>query len=223
MNKKNLLKEMSWLGLPLIESEQHLNVNKILYEVVKNKEMRLWEGFPILLANANKKGGFNFKTLYSMFKNKDDKINFINLMLLSFSVYGHFNLSFWWMNKIYADLPAGEKDKIHMLSTYLKDEQDFTLSDYKFSSARIKNVFQSYFKEKTVETKKTKEKYETLSLEYALSQIFSAKQKNLFLKRLGGEKMTKTEKEYYSRAVKKKVVALSNLKLHQMAQRLLEY
>lgn len=35
--------------------------------------------------------------------------------------------------------------------------------------------------------------------------------------------MTKTEKEYYSRAVKKKVVALANPELHRLAQRLMTY
>ena len=62
-----------------------------------------------------------------------------------------------------------------------------------------------------------------LSLEYALSQVFSPKQKELFKKRLEGLPLTKTEKEYYSRTVKKKVVALANPELHRMAQRLMSY
>jgi hypothetical protein len=35
--------------------------------------------------------------------------------------------------------------------------------------------------------------------------------------------MTKVEKEYYSRKVKKKVAALANPELHRLAQRLMEY
>lgn len=60
-----------------------------------------------------------------------------------------------------------------------------------------------------------------LGLEYALSQVFSPKQKDLFLKKLKGEKLTKTEKEYFSRIVKKKALALSNPELHLLAQKLL--
>ena len=40
-------------------------------------------------------------------------------------------------------------------------------------------------------------------LEFALSQIFSKKQKELFLKKLKSGKLTKTEREYYSRSVRK--------------------
>lgn len=54
-------------------------------------------------------------------------------------------------------------------------------------------------------------------LEYALSQIFSAKQKQLVLKKFQGEKLSKTEKEYFSRTVRKKLLALANRDLHQLA------
>jgi hypothetical protein len=63
-------------------------------------------------------------------------------------------------------------------------------------------------------------KVEEPSLEYALSQLFSPKQKELFQKKLKGELLTKTEKEYFSRTVKKKVAALANPELHRLAQKL---
>ncbi|MCD6516721.1 MAG: hypothetical protein J7L72_04780, partial [Candidatus Aminicenantes bacterium] len=59
-------------------------------------------------------------------------------------------------------------------------------------------------------------------LEYAMSQLFSTKQKELFLKKLRGEKMTKTEREYFSRSVKKKVLALANSDLHKLAKKLVK-
>jgi len=52
--------------------------------------------------------------------------------------------------------------------------------------------------------------------------MFSPKQKELFKKRLEGLPLTKTEQEYYSRSVKKKVVALANADLHGLARKLLE-
>ena len=57
----------------------------------------------------------------------------------------------------------------------------------------------------------------------ALSQLFSPKQKELFKKKLNGEPLNKTEREYYSRAVKKKVSALANPDLHRLAQKLMKY
>ena len=47
--------------------------------------------------------------------------------------------------------------------------------------------------------------------------------KELFKKKLNGERLTKTEKEYYSRTVKKKVSALANPELHRFAQKLMDY
>ena len=60
-----------------------------------------------------------------------------------------------------------------------------------------------------------------MGLEYAMSQVFSPKQKELFLKKLKGEVFTKTEKEYFSRVIKKKVLALANADLHHLSRKLL--
>jgi len=68
-----------------------------------------------------------------------------------------------------------------------------------------------------------REKLDEYSLEYSLSQVFSPKQKELFKKKLEGKPFTKTDQEYYSRTVKKKVVALANSELNALARKLLEY
>jgi hypothetical protein len=65
-------------------------------------------------------------------------------------------------------------------------------------------------------------KREEFNLEYCLAQVFSPKQKELFLKKLKGQKLSKTEKEYFSRVVRKKVKALANSQLHRLAQKLIE-
>jgi hypothetical protein len=72
------------------------------------------------------------------------------------------------------------------------------------------------------ETKRRREKLDKYTLEYSLSQVFSPKQKDLFKKKLEGKPFTKTDQEYYSRTVKKKVVALANSELHTLARKLLE-
>jgi len=44
----------------------------------------------------------------------------------------------------------------------------------------------------------------------------------LFQKKLAGTPLSKTEGEYYSRTVKKKLAALANAELHSLARKLLE-
>jgi len=99
----------------------------------------------------------------------------------------------------------------------------FYVGKKRFIPDRLFEIFNNYFKKDAEKTKQLKEKYEELSLEYALSQVFSPKQKQLFKKKLKGEPLNKTEREYYSRAVKKKVSALANSDLHRLAQKLMQY
>lgn len=53
-----------------------------------------------------------------------------------------------------------------------------------------------------------------------LSTLFPPKQKELVLKKLNGEPLTKTEQEYYSRIVKKKLEALANSEIRKIASSL---
>ena len=97
------------------------------------------------------------------------------------------------------------------------------LDGYEFDPSRLRQTFNNYFEQNVEKTRQLKEKHGELSLEYSLSQIFSPKQKELFKKKLEGVPMSKTEKEYYSRTVKKKVSALANPELHRLAQKLMDY
>ena len=53
-----------------------------------------------------------------------------------------------------------------------------------------------------------------------LGILFSPKQKELVLKRLRGEPFTKTEREYYSRVVKKKLKAVASSEIRKVAEAL---
>ena len=91
MENKELFERLSRLGLPLLETEEYFDVNKTLSEVVKSKDIRLWEGFPVLLANSNEKGEFDYSTVKNFLENEKDSYNFSHLFLLS--------LSFLWASK----------------------------------------------------------------------------------------------------------------------------
>ena len=55
----------------------------------------------------------------------------------------------------------------------------------------------------------------------ALEVLFSPRQGELVLKRFKGEQFSKTEREYYSRCVKKKLIALLNDDLRKIAELLI--
>ena len=60
-----------------------------------------------------------------------------------------------------------------------------------------------------------------LEFELLLSEVFTPRQKTLLRKKLEAKPLTKTEREYYSRVLKKRLKALANEELHALARRLL--
>ena len=223
MENKNFLKRVGALGFPLFDPEEDYNANLTLADMVKSKDLRLWEGFPVVLANSAEKGLFDYDKLNQHLKKPLDRSRLVSLLMMSFALYKFFNLRFSWADKVYKLLAVKGKKEYADFRKRFKNDKDLDIAKCEVSPQRLKDVFSNYFlnqaQAKLNELLSVKDE---LSLEYSLSQVFSAKQKELFLKKLRREKMTKTEKEYFSRAVKKKVLALANPELHRLAQKLLE-
>ncbi len=221
MKDENLLREVGKLGFSLFEKQETQDVNKILYDVIMSNEIRLLEGFPVILINAMESGSFDYEKLVSKFKKINDKLTFVNFIELSLAVYKYQQLEFEGNNVLLRKLSEDEKKNLNTFLECLKKNRTFNISNYQFSPERIKNIFLNYSKKEEKNIREVARKQEELSLEYALSQIFPPKQKNLFKKKLRGTEMTKTEKEYFSRVIKKKIIALSNSELHDMAKKIL--
>lgn len=222
MNNDTLMHNLAKLGLPMFEPSDDVDVNDTIAEVVKSGDMRLWELFPVLLANASEDYRFTPEKVFDLLPAPDDKESLRQLYLLSASLYSLYHLSFTWsarFNKLWTEQ---EKTRLKAWRNALAHDLPITWERREFTPERIKKSFQLYVEQSAEKTRRRKERYEEFSLAYALSQIFSPKQADLFKRKLEGLTMTKTEQEYYSRTVKKKVVALANSELHSMARKLLE-
>lgn len=221
MKNENLLKRLSRLGYPLFESEEALDANATLADVVKSKDPRLWEGFPVLLANSAEKGLFDYDKVKWCLKKPLDKSCLTSLVLMSLALYKVLDLKFSWTDKFYRSLSKNAEKEFNVLYKKLTKNLDFEVGHQVMSATRVKNTFDNYFRETETRLDNLVSMKEEYALEYSLSQVFSPKQRELFLKKLRREKLTKTEKEYFSRVVKKKALALANPELHRLAQRLL--
>lgn len=206
------------MGYSLFEDEEVFDVNATLAEVIKSEDLRLWEGFPVLLANSCQKGLFNYESVKSHLKKSPDKAMLDSLLLVSFALYKALSIRFTWADELRKTLNLKDKDLDETYQDFKKGER-VKVSDKLLSLERLKNTFMRYFKQEETKLKEFGLLQEEYSLEYALSQLFSPKQKDLFFKKLKGEKMSKTEKEYYSRCVKKKISALANVELHRLARK----
>lgn len=223
MVNDKLFENLDRLGFSLMEPKEDFNSNKTLAEVVKSKDTRLWEAFPVLLANAAHEYSFDKDQVLKNLTTREDQESFQDLLLLSLALYQYYHLSFDWSNPLKNQLSDQDAARLQKFRNNIAHGDVFYVGKKRFIPDRLFKIFNNYFKKDAEKTKQLKEKYEELSLEYALSQVFSPKQKELFKKKLKGEPLNKTEREYYSRAVKKKVSALANPDLHRLAQKLMQY
>ncbi len=222
MENKQFLEKLSLLGFPLFETTKTFDVNETLAEVVKTENARLWEGFPILLANAAKEGGFDYASVNACLKERKHKERLKGLFLLSLALYKLNGLGFNWAKQYGGALSDVDLGEFRKFLVDLKGDVEFDLAGYRFSPERIKNAFLNYSAVEANETRAMLNRRDELSVEFSLSQVFSPKQKELFKKKLKGEPFTKTEREYFSRSVKKTVMALANPELHRLAQKVAE-
>ena len=224
MNAKNLEKKLSDLGFPLMEAQLAEDVNQTLAEVVQSQDTRYWEGFPVLLVSAYKTGNFDVKKVEAYLPKEADRRKWRNLLKMSLALYPVMKKRFAFADRMEKDLSAEERKWVDEFrnKARVRTKDNFKLEDKEFNFLRLKTLLDNYMQEEALSAQKNQAKRDDFSLEYGLSQVFSPKQKELFKKKLGGEPLTKTEKEYFSRAVKKKVLALANPELHRLAQKLLE-
>jgi len=220
MSDKRLLERVSKLGFPLLETDDDIAT---LADVVRSKDLRLWEGFPVMLANASLRNDLDFEKLKSQLSTPADKKHLLSLVLMSCALYKALEVNISWVQTLEASLSTVQREEIRALAEKIREDIDLSIIDRTISSQRLKTSFKNYFiiTSQTMLSEFLSIKDEA-NLEYSMSQIFSARQRDLVFKKLKGEKLTKTEKEYFSRVVKKKLSALANPDLHRLAQRVFQ-
>lgn len=102
------------------------------------------------------------------------------------------------------------------ISISMRDIQN-TLRDY---TAKTKDAM-SAFKQGKLEQEPTRDILNrSADLQVHLRRLFSSKQKDLVFKKLNRKPFTKTEREYYSRVVRKKLASIANSEVSYIANRL---
>lgn len=216
--EEDLLKKVRMLGVPLMELKETVDANATLAEVAKSREERYWEIFPVLLANSANRGWFDYRKSKQLLRG-DQRSIFNKLVLLSLVLYRVLDLEFPWTDElVWKYLPFSHDEYEEQVKRFV-DRDTFVIAGKEISPDSIANIFRNYFyRIGSQSLKDLLSRKEELGLEHALSQIFSPKQKELFLKKLRGERFSKSEREYFSRTVKKKVQALANEQLHHLAK-----
>lgn len=221
MDKNRLLKKVKELGYPMFEIEEPIDVNSTLAEVVKSGDHRLWEGFPVMLANTLEKDLFNYTIVLKHLKTNKENNLLRKLVMMSLALYTFLELEFSFADRLYKSTYFDDT-LFHDFLNHFKNKRDLSNFNDGMSAERVTNTFKNYYQRAEFDLKEVIDLQDEFEFEYAMSQIFAKKQKELFLKKLKREELTKTEREYYSRVVKKKVLALGNTDLHKLAVKLIK-
>jgi hypothetical protein len=174
--------------------------------------------FPAVLAICARRGlALNSQALFSRYwETSPKRQNLEKLLLISAAIFSLQGLKAPKnLDKIaeslkpkYGELlPAGEFQLSSGMCISIKDLQN-TLKAYTGSQIRPP----------AIQAKKSPLNAD--SLDVYLDRLFSPKQKELVLKKIDGRAFTKTEREYYSRIVRKKLDAIASEKLVELARKL---
>lgn len=221
MKREDLIAALGDLGYPLIAGgKRRIPAKKImeaLDTLAGSGDPRLIEGFPVILANCAHKGiKLNIKGLLSRHGMRSQKRRNLEKLLL---------VSSELLNQQRLESPEGLDSVTESLEAkhgdLLSDEEVRLGKGVSLSTKRLQNTLRRYAadleKSKSANEKERLRQQQSFQLHLHLSTLFSPKQKELVLKKFNGESFTKTEQEYYSRVVKKKLEALANGELRRIA------
>ena len=221
MRREDLIFNLGRLGYALVRPEtrkvKDYEVLELLDELAESEDPRLVEGFPVVLANCAQKGlNLNFKTLLSRHNSDSHKQQALEkLLLLSSTLLAQQGL----------DKPIN----LESLSKSLKAKYgDLLAGDVvdlgnkvSLSNKRLRNTLKRYVADlstsKSTRDRSKNRQLRSFRLNYYLSALFAPKQKELLLKKYHGEPLNKTEQEYFSRKVKKKLEAMTNKEVMKVA------
>ena len=221
MKREDLIFNLGRFGYTLLRTQtrrvKEHEVLDLLDELADSEDPRLVEGFPVVLANcAQRDLKLNFRTLLSRHKSDSRNQQTLEKLLLLSST-------------LLAQQGLNKPKNLESLSRSLKAKYgDLLAGDVvdlgnkvSLSTERLRNTLKRYYADlstsKSTRDRAKNRQRRSFQLNYYLSTLFAPKQKELLLKKYHGEPLNKTEQEYFSRKVKKKLEAMTNKEVMKVA------
>jgi hypothetical protein len=199
----------------------------ILDALASSRDPGLVVRFPVVLCICARNGvSLNSHALFSKYwESSPKKKNLEKLLLISDELFDLEGIEAPPnLKKIVRSLKAkyGSLQSERLLSlnsgmTVSVKEIQNTLRDY---TVKIKNAARESADGTSDGELNTEMLQRSPELNACLDRLFSPRQKDLVFKKLNGQSFTKTEREYYSRVVRKKLKAIANSQVSDIANRL---
>ncbi len=225
-DKNQLMDQLAEYGYELMRPKSLEPGEEVLTRLLRQDDPRLLEAFPVVLANLLREKKLlewerkNWRPSQDFSKKAEQRfLVMLTLSYLLFELFGMVEYSPRVFSLLAKGLTAKGAGKFleQFREPFLKSESLKTDHHLELSAERLKNNFRNYAvrQEGGEEVQK---KRRALELELLLSELFTSRQKELLKKRLEGKAFTKTEREYFYRVVSKRLRAMANEDLHQMAR-----
>lgn len=202
--------------------QKKINENQILVildALASADDVEVVARFPAILAICARRGvSLNSQALFSHYwETSPKRQNLEKLLLISAAIFKKKNLkSPGNLDKIAASLKPKYGDLILSGEFQLSSGMIVSIQD-------LENYLNSYLSGR-LQFRGNRDQIgysESKTLNVYLDRLFSAKQKELVLKKRDGIAFTKTEREYYSRVVRKKLEAIASEEVGEIAKNLI--
>ena len=190
----------------------------ILDALANSDDTEVVARFPAVLAICARRGlALNSQALFARYwETSPKRQNLEKLLLISAAIFDLQGLKAPKnLDKIATSLKAKYGDLLPGGECQLSSGMCISIKD-------LQNTLEAYTsgKSQSLEVQTPKSRLKPDSLDIYLDRLFSPKQKELVLKKRDGGFFTKTEREYYSRIVRKKLEAIASENLVELARKL---
>ena len=225
-SKEALMDRLADYGYVLMRPKSAGSGEGLLKNLLKQNDARLLEGFPVVFANLLKENerlrweGKKWKPADEFSQKAEQRL--AKMLALSYYLLQLFGLEKEYTSRTYKLLSRCKgwaTDSLKEVSGPFQKSEPVKMDDVELSTERLKTNFRNYVV-LAKESEEARQKRRALEFDLLVSELFTPKQKELMNKVSQNKPLTKTEKEYFSRVVKKRLKALADERVHQLAREL---
>lgn len=223
MKKEQLIRELSNYGYDMV-SPGAGNPQQVLVQLVQSDDGRILEGFSVVLTNMLQK--YPALDLAATEKQLDRGLQkrYRTLVAITYNLLSMLPDARLERDKLLDYLKVREPSLVEAVMNKIREGSEVLVGNrIRLDIERLKKTFQNYIVEVAADQREDNltrlvEAERNAALIEALSELFTEKQKELIFRVLNKEKLSKTDREYFSRIVRKRLKAIRNSDLQSLAE-----
>ena len=216
LTRSELLEALAQYGYELNKPTHQYKGEEVLLTLLNEHDTRLLEGFPVAYDNIlSSKQHLNLNVDSLTEKGKTKLLYLLLLTYALLKLFGEDKDKLAETESLLTKLSKKWRDHLKEVEDKFNHSDSVRVNAVALSTDRLKKQFRNYVVH--FGAKNENEPKMDMELELLLSQFFTSKQKDLLKKRARHEDLSKTEREYFSRVVNKRLKGLANERLHQFA------